>query len=263
MMACVCALVLVIQHGSCCGCCAASPRNEKTGKGCIRMLFDQQRKVDRLAIEPRRGAGLQPPDRQLQLAQACRQRNRRGVTHTTAGIVRQADVNQAVEKGAGRQDHRASGKAHAELGHHASNVIAVHHQIVTRLGEDRQIRLVLQAAPYRLPVQHAIRLRARCAHRRTLARIENPELDARFIGGLGHGSPQGIDFLDQMPLADAADRWIAAHRTQRFQVVRQQQRLASHARCSQRRLGAGMAATDDDDVETVRKEHKRRAFSAR
>jgi hypothetical protein len=31
--------------------------------------------------------------------------------------------------------------------------------------------------------------------------------------------------------------------------------LHSHARCSQRRLGAGMAATDDNDVETVRKEH--------
>jgi hypothetical protein len=42
-----------------------------------------------------------------------------------------------------------------------------------------------------------------------------------------------------------------------------QQRPASHARRSQRSLGAGMAATDDDHVETVRKEHGQSAFLAR
>ena len=36
---------------------------------------------------------------------------------------------------------------------------------------------------------------------------------------------------------------------ERFDVVRQQQRVAAHAGSRQRRLGAGMAATDDDDIE--------------
>jgi hypothetical protein len=145
---------------------------------------------------------------------------RRAASETDGGspirpprMVRQADMNQAVEEGAGSQDHGAGGKAHPELGHHTSDVIAVQHQVVTRLREDRQIGLVLQAAANRLPIKHAIGLRARCAHRRSLARIENPELDACFIDGLGHGAAQGIDFLDQMPLANAADRWVATHRT--------------------------------------------------
>jgi len=58
-----------------------------------------------------------------------------------------------------------------------------------------------------------------------------------------------------VPLADAADRRIAAHRTERFQIVRQQQCLPSHACGSERGLGAGMATADDDDVEAFRVEH--------
>jgi hypothetical protein len=135
-----------------------------------------------------------------------------------------ADVDQAVEESAGSQDHGSRSKAHAELGHHPGDRSPSTHQIVTGLREDRQLRLILQATTDRLPVEHAIGLRARRAHRRALARIENPELDARLIGGLGHRPAQGVDFLDQMPFADAADRRIAAHRTQRFEVVRQQQR---------------------------------------
>jgi hypothetical protein len=42
---------------------------------------------------------------------------------------------------------------------------------------------------------------------------------------------------------------VAAHLPQGLDVVRQQQRGAAHARRGQRRLGAGMAAADDDDVE--------------
>jgi hypothetical protein len=104
-------------------------------------------------------------------------------------------------------------KAHAELGHHTGDAVAVQDQVVTGLRENRQVGLVFQAAANRLPIQYTIGLRARRAHRRSLARIENPELDARFIDGLGHGAAQCIDLLDQMPLANAADRWVAAHRT--------------------------------------------------
>ena len=35
---------------------------------------------------------------------------------------------------------------------------------------------------------------------------------------------------------------------ERLDVVRQQQRLAAHARGGERGLGAGMAAADDDDI---------------
>ena len=62
-------------------------------------------------------------------------------------------------------------------------------------------------------------------------------------------TPQGVDLFDQVALADAADRGVAAHLPQRLDVVGQQQGLAAHARGGERGLGAGMAAADDDDIE--------------
>ena len=70
-----------------------------------------------------------------------------------------------------------------------------------------------------------------------------------------HRAAQRVDLLDQMPLADAADRRIARHCAQGFDVVRQQQRLHAHARGRQRGFGAGMAATDNDDIEGIGEFH--------
>jgi hypothetical protein len=51
-----------------------------------------------------------------------------------------------------------------------------------------------------------------------------------------------------MPFANAANGGIARHLAKRFDVVREQQRLAPHARRRERRLGSGMAAADHDDL---------------
>jgi len=67
--------------------------------------------------------------------------------------------------------------------------------------------------------------------------------------------------VDQMPFADPADRRIATHRTQRVEVMREQQRPGTHARAGQRGLGAGVATADHDHVETVRKVHEESAKS--
>src|SRR5574337_795544 len=58
-----------------------------------------------------------------------------------------------------------------------------------------------------------------------------------------------------MPLADATDRGVAAHLTDRLDVVRKQQRLAAHPRRRQRGLGSGMATADHNDVELLRIAH--------
>ena len=41
---------------------------------------------------------------------------------------------------------------------------------------------------------------------------------------------------------------IAAHLPQRLDIVREQQRARAHAGCGKRRLGAGVAAADHDDI---------------
>jgi hypothetical protein len=63
------------------------------------------------------------------------------------------------------------------------------------------------------------------------------------------------NFLDQVALADAADRRVAGHLPQRLEAVRQKQGLAPHPRGRERSLGARMATTDHDDVKISGKLH--------
>src|SRR5690606_20880026 len=97
-------------------------------------------------------------------------------------------------------------------------------------------------------VQHPIRLRAGSPHRRTLAAVEYPELNATAIGSSGHGAAQSINLFHQVALADTTDGWVAGHLPQGLDIVRDQQSTHAHARCSQGSFSAGMAATDDYDV---------------
>ncbi len=88
-----------------------------------------------------------------------------------------------------------------------------------------------------------------------LLAVQGAELNARLIGGARHRAAQGIDFLDQVALADAADGRVAAHLPQRLDIVREQQRAQAHARSRQRGFGAGMAAADHDDLVFLSKTH--------
>ena len=73
-------------------------------------------------------------------------------------------------------------------------------------------------------------------------------MNARLVGGPGHDTAHGIDFTRQMAFADAANRRIAAHLTDCFDILRQQRRASTHA---SRRAGSfrtGVATTDDNDI---------------
>ena len=111
-----------------------------------------------------------------------------------------------------------------------------------------EVRLVLEQPADRLAVEHPVRLRAGGTHRRSLARVQGPELDAGPVGGTRHRPAQGVDLAHQVSLADAPDRGIAAHLPQGLDALGDQQRARTHARGSQGGLGAGMAAADDDDL---------------
>ncbi len=116
--------------------------------------------------------------------------------------------------------------------------------------EKGEIRRRLQTTADGALVENPVGLGARGPDSRPLARVERPELDAGLIGSDRHGAPEGIHLLHEVTLPDAADRGVARHLAKRFEVVRQQQRAPTDPRSSERRLGAGMAATDDDHVKT-------------
>src|SRR5690606_27729159 len=95
-------------------------------------------------------------------------------------------------------------------------------------------------------VERAVRLRARRAHGRALARVQNAEVNARAVDRARHRAAERIDLFREMPLADAADRRVAAHLAERLDVLRRQQRAYTHARGGKRGLGSGMTAADHD-----------------
>ena len=145
--------------------------------------------------------------------------------------------------------------------HHAlALAVRRQHQVVTRLLKNPQIGLILQHAANRGFVQNAISLRPRGAHCWAFARIQNAELDACFVRGQCHGAAQGIDLLHQMAFANAADRGVAAHLAEGFNIVRQQQGANAHACGSQGCFGAGVAAADHDQVKLFGVLHKSEAL---
>src|SRR5690606_15712532 len=207
--------------------------------------------VDRLPVDARRRAGLEPADRKAQVAQPRREPRGRRIACAPAGIIRFADVDLAAEERADRQhdDLRADHEPH--LRHDAADAAVLDHEIVDALLEQRETRLALEHATDRLLVEHAIGLRAGRTHRGTLAGVQHLEMNPGGIGRDGHRAAERVDLLREMRLADPADRRVAAHLAEGLDVLRDEQRLDAHARGRKRRLGAGMAAADDDAAETV------------
>ena len=231
MISCVRSLVCVIQHGTWRGCSSRVPMNENTGAGSSPGCSASTAKS---MVRPSRRGGVpvfSRPAGKLELAQARRRalppadrrraRRRNAIRPTWISPDRKVPV---VSTTASRVE------PDAELGDDAGDAgvgaVAIEGQVVDRLLEQREVGMVFEAGADRLLVEQPVGLRARRAHRRALAGIQYAELDAGLVGGERHRAAQRVDFLDEVALADPADRRIARHLPQGFDVVRQQQRAA-------------------------------------
>ncbi len=103
----------------------------------------------------------------------------------------------------------------------------------------------------RLAIELAVGLGPGPAYRRTLAAIEHPELNTGPVRRDAHQAVQGVDFPDQVALADPADGGIARHGADRRKGVGDERRPRAEARRGGRCLGAGVAAANDNDIEPV------------
>lgn len=120
-------------------------------------------------------------------------------------------MNLAVQKCARRQHHGTRAELDAHLRYRADHPVALDHQIIDRLLEQPQVRLVLDHAANRSLVQNPVCLGTGGAHGGAFARIQNAELDAAFVGSQRHRAAHRIDLFDQMALANTAYRRVAAH----------------------------------------------------
>ena len=121
--------------------------------------------------------------------------------------------------------------------------------------KERQTGLRLHKTTYCLAIKNTVGLRAGRPDRRAFSRIQRTELDPRHINRAGHRPAERIDFLGQVPLADAADRRVTAHLPDRVEILGQQKRARTHPCRGQGGLGARVAAAHDDDVKFFRSVH--------
>ena len=100
----------------------------------------------------------------------------------------------------------------------------------------------------RLPIEPAVGLGSRAAHGRSLAAVEDPELDAAPVDRPGHDPVQRIDLADQVTLAEASDRGVAGHGPDGVAAMGDERRPGAHPGCRGRRFRPGMAAADHHNV---------------
>ena len=167
-----------------------------------------------------------------------------------AGVCCLADVDQAAQERAGGQHHGAAGRAR---GRPSSRTPATSSAAISRSSASPSttvrfaVSRIARCIAWR--VELAVGLRARPAHRRTLAAVEHAELDAGLVGDAAHQAVERIDLAHQMALAEPADRRVAGHRADGREPVRDQRGARAHARGRGRGLAAGVAAADHDDIE--------------
>ena len=134
-------------------------------------------------------------------------------------------------------------------------VSPVDDEVGDRLLEQREPGRALQHPADVAAVERTVDLGAGRPHRGALAGVEGAEVDPAVVRAHRHRPAERVDLLDEVPLADPPDGRVAAHLPQRLDALGKQQRLRPRPRRGERRLGAGMAAADDDDVECPVVEH--------
>ena len=226
-------------------------------------LLLQLREIDAETVDARRRAGLKAVRTQWQLAQALCQRRCRRITGPAAIALALADMDAPTKEGAGGQHHVRRVEVHAHGGTDTADSTALQQQVVHRLLEQFEVRLRFDGTTNGGPIQVAIRLAARGAYRRTLARVQATPLDPGRVRCLRHHATERVDLAHQMALADATNGRVAAHLADGLDVVGQQQRARTRTCRGQCGLGAGVAATDHDHVIAVRILHRRSRIHCR
>ena len=115
--------------------------------------------------------------------------------------------------------------------------------------------LIFQLSADRRLVKNPIGLGAGGAYRRPLGTVEDAKLNPPFVCGQRHGAAQCIHFFDQMTLANAADRGVAAHLPQGLDVVGQEQGFATHASGCQGGLRPGVTTADHNHIKCLGVQH--------
>jgi hypothetical protein len=163
------------------------------------------------------------------------------------------NVNFPRQESAGCQHYRPGQEFNAAGRTTTDDTITFEQQVIHRCLENSQVLLLLHRLAYKSAIQRTVALSAGGTHSRPFAGIEGTKLDAGSIRGARHNAPEGINFANQVSFANAPNRGIATHLSDRFDAMCQQQGLRPTASRSQGSFCASMTATNDDYVKLLGK----------
>src|SRR5690348_11656198 len=104
-------------------------------------LLLHHRKIDRASIDAGGRPGLQPPHRQIELAQLGCEIDGCGVPRSSCLVVIESDMDPPGQERPRRQNDGSAAKLDAELGDDTGDAIALEQKIIDCLLEKREVRL--------------------------------------------------------------------------------------------------------------------------
>jgi hypothetical protein len=129
---------------------------------------------------------------------------------------------------------------------HATHAAAFDQQALDTRLANGQVRRDLEHALHPRAIGGLVGLGAARAHGRSLARVEEAELDSGLVDREGHLAAQRVDLAHQMALADPADRRITRHLADMVEIERQHQGRNAHPGRGQGGFDTCMAGADHD-----------------
>ena len=211
--------------------------------------------MDRPAIEPSGGAGLEAPHRKAERVEPVRQSDGGRFANPAGGDTFGADMDDALQESAGRDDDLGRPVEGSRQADDASDLSVLDDQVFGAVLDDRQVRVRAEFGLHRFAVELPVDLRAGSPDGRTLRPVEHPELDAGLVGHASHDAVEGIDLPDEVALAKTADGRVATHLADGRPLVGDERGARAEAGRGRRSFAAGMAAANHDHIKVGRVRH--------
>jgi hypothetical protein len=223
-------------------------RSRRGFAGC----FFKLRVIDGSAVDTRRSAGLEAPELQAEVAKGVGEGLGGGLAEAAAGGLHLAGMHQRTQERAGGDDHGACGEAGAVL---EDDAFAAVDQRGDGAFDDGQVLLRRQNVLHGAGVEITIALRAGALDGWTFGAVQDFELDPGAVRSFGHEAAERVDLFDEVALGQTADGGIAGHAADGVAEHGDHGHTGAAPRTDARRLGAGVAATNHDDVVVVWNRH--------
>ena len=201
-------------------------------------------------VHPGGRTRLEPPQAQAQPFQALGQGEGGGQAVGAGGAGHIPHDGAAPQVGTRGHHHRPHPVHRPVCGAHGGDPAAFGIDIGDLRLLHPQALLLFQGVLHDLLVPPPVGLRPEGPHRRALAPVEQPVLDARPVGGPCHLSPQGVQLPHQVALARAADGRVTRHVAHRVQIDGEAQGVQPQPRRGQGGLDARVARADDGNIVT-------------